>query len=332
MLNAPGGAGGSVTTGGTESIIVSVMTAQHWARDHLPQASAPEIVLPRAAHPGFDKAAHLLGIKAVRVSTSLDFRADVEAMADAINDNTIMLVGSAPAYSYGVTDPITDIAALAEKHRLWLHVDACYGGFVLPFARKLGHPIPDFDFAVPAVTSISVDIHKLGYAKKGVSALLFRDADLERYQRYTFKDWPSGMYSTQNITGSRSGGGVASAWAVMQYLGEEGYLKIVGAILDIRRRLIAGIGSIDGLEVWGGPDAYLIAFGSHTLDIFAVAQGMTERDWLMGSGLEPPSSHLFLNLSHQASVDDYLRDLAAVVEAVKAGKIERRGKQPVYAT
>ncbi len=331
LLNAPPGAGGSLTSGGTESIMMAVNTAQAWARDHRPRAAQPEIVLPRAAHPAFDKAAHLMGIKTVRMSESPEFRADVAGMARAINDNTIMIAGSAPAYSYGVTDPIAELATLAAKDGLWLHVDACHGGFVLPFARKLGYAVPDFDFELAGVTSISVDVHKLGYANKGVSALLFRDEKLEAYQRYTFDEWPSGLYTTRNLTGSRSGGGLASAWAVLNYLGEEGYLEIVGEILDARRRLVDGIGSMEELEVWGEPHAYLIAFGSKSLDIFAVHEGMADRGWLSNLALEPPSIHLFLDRSNATGVDRYLRDLAEVVEEVKAGRIRSRGEQAVYA-
>ena len=330
MINAPMGASGSITTGGTESLIMAVKTAHAWAHDYRPEAIAPEIVVPHAAHPAFDKTAHLMGIKAVRITQSSDFRADIEAMERAINDNTIMLAASAPSYPFGVTDPISEIAVLAERYGLWLHVDACHGGFIFPFARKLGYFIPDYDFAVPGVTSISVDVHKLGYANKGVSALLLRDASLEIYQRYTFEDWPSGMYSTQNLMGSRSGGGLASAWAVLNYLGEEGYLERVGKILDTRERFLDGIRGINGLEIWGKPEAYLIAFGSNVFDIFAVDEGMAGRGWLSSRLLAPPAVHLFLDMSHVSIVDDYLRDLAEVVSAVKSGKIQSSEKRALY--
>ena len=184
LLDAPDGAGGTVTTGGTESICVAVKTARDWARDHKPGATAPEIVVPRTAHVAFSKAAQLFGLKLVRMAGSVDYRADVAAMAAAINHNTIMIVGSAPPYPYANVDPIRDIAALAVEHDLWMHVDACVGGFVLPFARDLGYPVPDYDFAVPGVMSLSADLHKYGYALRGSSLLLLRDKALEEYQRY----------------------------------------------------------------------------------------------------------------------------------------------------
>ena len=331
MMNAPMGASGSITTGGTESL-------DYGGKDRARMGSRlssggdrhPEIVVPHAAHPAFDKTAHLMGIRAVRMTQSLDFHADIEAMEGAINDNTIMLAASAPSYPFGVTDSISEIAALAARHGLWLHVDACHGGCIFPFARKLSYSIPDYDFAVPGVTSISVDVHKLGYANKGVSALLLRDASLETYQRYTFEDWPSGMYSTQNLMGSRSGGGLASAWAVLNYLGEEGYLERVGKILNTRERFLDGIRGINGLEIWGEPEAYLIAFGSNVFDIFAVDEGMAERGWLGSRLLDPPAIHLFLDMSHISIVTDYLHDLTEVVNAVKSGKIQSRKKGTLY--
>ena len=330
MLNAPEGAGGSLSTGGTESNVMAVKTARDWAREHRPQATAPEIVVPHTIHMSIEKAAQMFGIKLVKLTRSLNFRADVGAMARALNDNTIMLVASAPPYAYGVVDPVAEIAALAESHGLWMHVDSCLGGFILPFARKLGFFIPDFDFLIPGVMSISADIHKYGYAAKGVSALLLRDAKLDAYRRFSY-DGLTGLYSTPNITGSRSGGGVASAWAVMHYLGEEGYRKSVQSILGIKQRFMDGIRSITGLEIWGEPQAYHFAFGSKSFDIFAVADGMADRGWGIGRGIEPPSILLMINLSHQPIVDDFMRDLAEVVAAAKAGKIQARGEKAIYA-
>src|SRR5262249_44724153 len=164
----------------------------------------------------------MFGVTAFRMAESPGFRADIRGMTDAFNDHTIMLVGSAPPYLYGTTDSLGDLSALAQRHGLWLHVDACIGGFILPFARQLGRPVPEFDFTLAGVTSISVDVHKFGYANKGVSVLLLRDKSDEQFQRSTFDAWPAGRYSTPNITGSRSGGAIASAWAVMHFLGQDG--------------------------------------------------------------------------------------------------------------
>lgn len=332
LLHAPEGAGGNVTSGGTESNMMAVKTARDRARAERPGITRPEIVVPRTAHPSFTKAAELLGLAITRPDRSVDFRADVEAMGRAINENTIMLVASAPPYGYGVMDPVGRIAALAEEKDLWLHVDGCLGGMVLPFLRELDPAIPEFDFLVPGVTSISADLHKYGYAVKGVSSVFFRDADLQRYQHFVYEDGIAGYYETPNIAGTRSGGAISAAWAVMHYLGRDGYLRVTRELLEIKRALIAGIDAIAELQVWGEPHALHFTFGSEALDILAVDAGMTDRGWTGGLGGEPPSIWLMVNLTHGGIVDDYLRDLAEVVALVKAGKIESRGQQVVYAS
>ena len=335
LLQAPQTASGCVTSGGTESLLLAVKTARDWAaaerRGAQSPEATPEIVVPYAAHPGFDKAAHLLGMRSIRVPEGPGYRADVGAIAQAITSNTVMLAASAPSYPYGVTDPIDELAELARTQQLWLHVDACHGGFVLPFARKLGHAVPAFDFAIPGVTSISVDVHKLGYANKGVSALLLRDHELSEFQHYGFTNWPAGAYRTAAVSGSRSAGGLASAWAVMQFLGEAGYCEIVENIIATREKLVTGIGRIADLQVRGKPDAYLVAFGSDDYDSHAVADGMEDRDWVFNRLRNPPSLHLFLDRSHSDSVDVFLADLHLVMEEVRSGRRQARPVDAVYA-
>ncbi|MFP6745922.1 MAG: aminotransferase class V-fold PLP-dependent enzyme, partial [Alphaproteobacteria bacterium] len=330
LLDAPDGAGGTVTTGGTESICVAVKTARDWARDHKPGVVAPEIVVPRTAHVAFSKAAQLFGLKLVRMAGSVDYRADVAAMAAAINDNTLMIVGSAPPYPYANVDPIQDIAALAVEHGLWMHVDACVGGFVLPFARDLGYPVPDFDFAVPGVTSMSADLHKYGYALRGSSLLLLRDRALEEYQRFESGDWPAGTYATMGLAGSRNGGPVASAWAVMRYLGFNGYRERVAKILETKRYLIAGIQSISGLTVLGEPEGGHFAFMSTDQDTAAIAHAMTDRGWMLARGEDPAAIILLLNFRHGEVADDFLADLRGAVDDVASGRVEGPAEGAVY--
>lgn len=331
MLEAPEGADGTVTTGGTESIAMAVKTARDWAREHKPVAGTPEIVVPRTAHLAFDKAAELFGLRVVRMADSVDYRADVPAMAAAIGANTVMIVGSAPPFPYANVDPIADIAALAREHGLWMHVDACIGGFLLPFARDLGARVPDFDFSVPGVTSISADLHKYGYALRGSSLLLLRDEALAEYQRFESGDWPAGLYATMGIAGSRNGGPVASAWAVMRYLGFDGYRERVAMILEAKQRLIAGIEAVEGLAVLGAPEGGHFAFMSTAHDTLAIADAMTDRGWMLSRGVDPPTIILLLNYRHGEVVDDFLADLARAVRDVAAGRIESRGEQMVYA-
>ena len=330
MLDAPDGAGGTVTTGGTESICVAVKTARDWARDHKPGATTPEIVVPRTAHVAFSKAAQLFGLKLVRMADSVDYRADVTAMAAAINHNTIMIVGSAPPYPYANVDPIRDIAALAVEHGMWMHVDACVGGFVLPFARDLGYPVPDFDFAVTGVMSMSADLHKYGYALRGSSLLLLRDKALEDYQRFESGDWPAGIYATMGLAGSRNGGPVASAWAVMRYLGFNGYRERVAKILETKLRLIAGLGDIGGFMVLGEPEGGHFAFVSTDQDTAAVAQAMTGRGWMLARGEDPAAIMVLLNCRHGEIADEFLNDLRAAVDDVASGRVAPPDQGAVY--
>ncbi len=333
LLHAPSGAGGSTTVGGTESIIMCMKAAREWARECRPVAGMPEIVVPQTAHAAFDKGAAWLGMKVIRMASSDRWRADVAGMEAAITDNTIMIAGSAPPYPYGETDPIEEIAALAGEHGLWMHSDGCIGGMILPFMKKLGEPIPPFDFAVPGVTSMSVDMHKFGYANKGVSLCLLRDAALERHHRTTFDGWPAGIYSTATIIGTRSGGAVASAWAVINHLGEEGYLRVYDAQRKIRATLIEGVGAIEGLTVLGHPHALHVTFYADDVDIFAVEEGMAARGWLSIRMRDPDSILVWINMKHAESVDAYLADLAEVTAAVRAGGLSAAaGGASSYAT
>jgi len=332
LLGAPEGAGGSVSSGGTESIIMCVKSAREWALDNHPTKGVPEVIIPHTAHPAFDKAGHMLGVKIRRMSESLDWRADPNAMAEEVHEDTIMIVGSAPPYPYGEVDPIAEIATVAQNHGLWMHVDGCIGGCILPFMCRLGDDIPSFNFAIPGVMSMSVDLHKFAYSTKGVSLVLLRDASLDRYQRTAFGGWPAGIYSTANITGSRSGGPLASAWAVMNYLGEEGYLRVFGAQRELKQRLMDGVVAIDGLEIIAAPHALHFFFASRVFDIFSVESGMAAKGWLSTRSEQPNSIMLWVNMSHQDSIDDYLADLRGTVEDVRAGRVMRSEKDTVYVT
>ena len=330
LFNAPEGAGGSLTIGGTESLIMAVKAARDWARATKPDVTTPEIVVPRTAHPAFNKAAELLGLSVVRIADSPDNRADVTAMDAAVTNNTIMIVGSAPPYPFGLVDPIPAISEIAERHGLWLHVDACLGGFILPFARELGTEMPGFDFLVPGVRSLSADLHKYGWSGRGVSALLLRDAALKEYQRFSFDEWPAGTYETDNIAGSRNGGAVASAWAVMRYLGHAGYRDRVAKMLDIKQALRDGIHATGALHVLGEPEGAHFSIASDALDIVAVGDGMAERGWLMARTSEPASLTIQLNPRHDQIVEPFLADLGAVVDGVRDGSIVRSSGDAVY--
>jgi sphinganine-1-phosphate aldolase len=237
---------GSMTSGGTESLFLAMKTYRDQARKERPHITAPEVVLPTTAHPALIKSAHYLGVKVVLVPPGPDFRADVAAMERAITPQTLFLVGSAPAYPHGVVDRITELSDLALSRSLPLHVDACVGGFLLPFVRKLGFPVPPFDFAVPGVTSMSADLHKYGFAAKGASTVMYRTAALRRHQFYVYSGWPGGLFGSATVLGTRPGGAIAAAWASLTALGHEGYLRIAGIIMKTTRAFIDGITAIPG--------------------------------------------------------------------------------------
>jgi glutamate/tyrosine decarboxylase-like PLP-dependent enzyme len=314
---------GNITTGGTESLLMAVKTARDWSRVHRPGIREPEMVLPLTAHPAFDKAAEYFGVRAVHVPVRADFRADVEAMRAAITSNTILMVGSAPSYPHGVIDPIRELAALAQEHGLLFHTDSCVGGYMLPFVRKLGYPVPDFDFSVPGVTSMSADLHKFGYAAKPASVVLYRTPELRRHQMFVYIDWPGGIYPSPTMTGSRAGGPVAAAWALMNYLGEEGYLHITDTVMKTAKYLQEGIKAIPGLTVLSDPEMSVFAIASAKIDVNEVADELELRGWHLDRQHFPACLHMTVNYMHAAVADEFLSDLEAAAGVVRKPSLRK---------
>lgn len=321
---------GTVSSGGTESILLAMKTYRDWARAEK-GITRPELVLPVTAHVAFDKACQYFGIKPIRYPVGADGRALVEEARSALSRRTIAMVGSAPCFPYGVIDPIEALSELARSRGIGFHTDACLGGFVLPFARKLGYEVPGWDFHLPGVTSISTDPHKFGYAAKGVSVVLYRDHALRRHQYYTTTEWPGGMYFSPTLAGSRSGGVSAACWAAMSSLGEEGYLKATRAILETAAALKAGIREIPELELVGD-SLFIPTFRSSTLDVYRILDGMTKRHWNLNGLHRPPAVHLCVTLRHtQPGVAErFMSDLKDVVAQVKSQPAEKGGMAPVY--
>ena len=323
LLGGDDQAAGNMTTGGTESLLMTVLTAREWGRANKPEVTAPEMVLPATAHPAFDKAAHYFGVKAVRVPVREDFRADVAACRAAITPQTILMVGSAPSYPQGVIDPIPELAQVAQENGLLFHVDACVGGMMLPFVRRLGYPLPDFDFRVPGVTSISADLHKYGYAAKGASVILYRTHELRRHQFFVTTDWSGGVYASPTMAGTRPGGPIAAAWAILNYLGEEGYLQIAELVMKTTVKLREGVGSIRGLKVLSTPEMSVFAIASDELNIYEVGDEMTMRGWHVDRQQFPPSLHMTVNHAHATVADAFLKDLAEAVAAVRRPSLHK---------
>ena len=320
---------GNFTSGGTESIILAVKTARDYARARRPElarsAARPKIVLPTTAHAAFHKAAHYLDVDVTLVDVDpVSFRADVEAMRAAIDEHTIMLVGSAVSYAHCVVDPIPELAKLAQERDLWMHVDACMGGFLLPYFRKLGRELPPFGFEVPGVCSISMDLHKYAFAAKGASVVLYRNKQLRKHQIFTCSRWTGYAISNATMQSSKSGGPVAAAWAVLNFFGESGYLDIARLVLAATDKVAKFVDEHADLRRLGRSDMNHVAITSDTVPIFRLADAINARGWYvqvqLGYGSSPANIHLCINPANLQWVDRLLEDVSACVEQVRDSK------------
>ena len=307
---------GNLTSGGTESIFMALKAARDWARQTYPKIIKPEMVVPVTAHPAWNKAAHYLGLKINMIPVKDDLRADVAAMKNAITENTIILGGTAVTYPHGMIDPIDEIGQLAQEANLWLHVDACLGGLMLPFLRMLNNDIGPYDFSVPGVTSISADIHKYAYTPKGVSSVMYRNRDFRKFQIFAYADWSGGVYATPCLAGGRPGGNIAAAWAVLHYLGEEGFLALAKKTRTAAEKLMEGINAMPQLYVLGNPAATVFAFGSDEINIYELSAKMADRGWHIDAQQLPPSLHMTVSPIHLAVVDKFLADLRRTIPEI----------------
>ena len=333
MLHGGPEAAGTMTSGGSESIMMAVKTYRDWGRAKL-GVERPELVLPASAHPAFFKACHYLMLEPVVVPLTDDFRADVAAMGAAVTDQTVAVVGSAPCYPYGVLDPIEEIGALAAERGVGFHVDGCLGGFLLPWVERLGHPVAPWDFRVDGVTSISADVHKYGFAAKGASTITYRDADLRRHQFYVSTDWVGGIYISPTAAGTRPGGAIAAAWAALQTMGEDGYLELAERIVDLGSRMIDGIEAIPGLRVLGEPvmrSVFAFASDDEQVNIFAVGDVLRRKGWHPDKQIRPDALHMMITTPHVDVVEPFLADLAEAVETVRGHpELATQGEAAMY--
>ena len=321
---------GTVSSGGTESILLAMKTYRDRARQER-DITRPEMVVPVTAHAAFDKASQYFNIKLVHIPVDETFRADVNAARKAITRNTVVLVGSAPAFPHGTIDPIAELSELARAHGIGFHMDACLGGFILPWAERLGYPVAPFDFRLPGVTSISADTHKYGYAAKGTSVILYRSRELLHYQYYTATDWPGGLYFSPTFAGSRPGALSAACWAALTSIGAQGYLAATQRILETAGTIKNGIRKIPELHVLGDP-LFVIAFSSDSLDIYKVLDYMTGKNWSLNGLHKPSCVHLCVTLRHtQPGVPErFLEDLRTAVAYVREHPEEKGTMAPMY--
>ncbi len=321
---------GLVSSGGTESILLAMKTYRDRAGKEK-GIRRPEVVVPVTAHAAFHKAAEYFKIKLRTVPVDASFRADMKAVRQAINRNTIALVGSAPTYPHGMIDPIEELSALALSKNIGLHVDSCLGGFLLPWVKKLGYDVPEFDFSLPGVTSISVDTHKYGFAAKGASVILYRGKELRAHQYFTITDWPGGLYYSPTLAGTRPGAISAMCWATLVSMGEEGYLEAARQIMQAAGEMKAAIRAIPELKILGDP-LWNIAFTSDQFDIYQLLDRLSEKGWALNGLHKPSCIHICPTLAHvQPGVSArFAEDLRASVQEVKANPNKEGGMAPVY--
>ena len=317
-LGSPATAAGYFTSGGTESILMAVKAARDQFRTEA-SITHPNIVLPTSAHAAFDKAAAYFGVELRRVDVLPTWRADVAAMSERIDKNTIMIVGSAPQYPQGVIDDIPALAALAQRQNINCHVDACMGGVSLAYLGKLGHQIPPWNLQIDGVTSISVDLHKFGYTSKGASVIMYADKRLRSYQGFFTDQWLGGVYASSGMLGTKSGGAIAAAWAVMHFLGDDGYLRLTQSSRVATEKLAHHISGHPHLSLLAQPDALLLSFiadDPQRLNVYAVADEMWKRGWYIDRQEPPQSLHCTVNAVHESVIDEMLADLDACVLSV----------------
>jgi len=324
-LNPEDGVCGTLTSGGTESIIMAMKVYRDWAKTEK-GIQNPEIIMPHTAHPAFDKSGEYFGIRIIHVPVSgPDYRVEPGAMTERITENTAAIVGSAGNYPYGLIDPLEELSEIALQHGIGFHVDGCLGGFLLPWIERLGYPVPPFDFRLPGVTSMSADTHKYGFALKGTSVVLYRNNTLRRYQYFNIPDWPGGLYASPTSAGSRSGGLTAATWAAMVYLGEAGYLEAARAIMDVADEMKAGVEKIPELSLIGDP-TFVISFSSDSVDVYHVNDFMKTRGWRFNCLQLPPALHFCITMP-QTSIpgvaEKWVQDLEEGVAYAK----EKAGTQ-----
>ena len=313
---------GSLTSGGTESIFLAVQVARDHAREK--GIAEPELLTANTAHPAFAKAAKYLDVPHRKIPVAEDLRLHGDQVAEAITADTALVVGSAPCYPYGVIDHIPEIAAAAAERDVLCHVDACLGGWLLPWWERLGETVPPWDLRVEGVTSLSADVHKYGYATKGASTVLYASRDLYRHQFFLYDEWPGGLYGSSTSAGTRGGVPIAEAWSAIRHLGAEGYLRLAERVRTATRGFQAGIQGIDGLEITGEPDLSVFEFGSSTLDIGGVADVMDDRGWHLDR--QQGGLHVMVSPGHEAVVDRFVADLADAVAVHEAS----RGREATY--
>ncbi len=327
-LGATNDSAGFMTSGGTESILMAVKAARDRLRTER-QITKPNLVLPTSAHAAFEKACAYFEVESRRVDVKDDWRADVDAMRSRVDRNTVLVVASAPQYPQGVVDDVTGIAKLALDADCNCHVDACMGGVTLAYLERLGEVLPRWNLQVPGVSSISVDLHKFGYTSKGASVIVYASKYLRSFQGFVTDNWLGGLYASSGALGTKSGGSMASAWAVMHHLGDDGYLRLTAQAREATLKLANFVRESPHLVLRAEPESTLLCFGARdpsALNIFAIADELWRRGWYIDRQTPPDSLHCTVNAIHHEKIDSFVKNLElAITEVLASKKIGDRG-------
>ncbi|KYQ88610.1 sphingosine-1-phosphate lyase [Tieghemostelium lacteum] len=329
MLNGHSKVVGALTSGGTESIFMAVKAYRDYYAD---KTSNPEIVVPVTIHAAFDKACQYLKIRIKHIELGADYKVNVAKMEAAITSDTIMIAGSAVNFPHGIIDDIPALAKIALKHQIGLHVDACLGGFIIPFAEELGYDIPVFDFRVQGVTSMSVDTHKFGYAAKGTSVVLFGNKQLRRAMYFVIPDWPGGIYASPTMPGSRPGGLVAACWASLVSLGRDGFREKAKGVMETTTNILKALREIKEITIIGDPKAMVIAFTCE--NVFYVNDYMSKKGWHLNALQRPNSLHICVTAKLIGMENEFIKDLKDSIKLVEENKsnLPKDGTAPIYGT
>ena len=315
---------GNLTSGGTESIFLSILSARNWSKKNKGIIN-PEVILSSSAHPAFLKATQFLNVKPIVIPTKKNYKLDLELFNNSINANTILLVGSAPNYPYGMIDPINELSKIAINHKILLHVDACIGGFLLSYLKKMGYDIPLFDFELEGVSSLSVDLHKYAYSPKGSSVLLYRNQELRQEQFSVYPDWEGGIYGSTTFLGTKPGGIVASTWMALNHIGDDGYVKLTNKTMEATKVIRDYIQNSKDISLIGNPIMSLLAFNSEKHDIYQIADLLSEKGWYIGRLQNPAGIHLVVSQIHaDGAAKQFVQELNAIITKLIKSKIKNK--------
>ena len=328
MLHGSNEVCGTMTSGGSESIILAVKAARDCFLSKNPNAT-PEIICCNTVHAAFVKAAKYFNIKIIITKLDCEYKSNPELYSRNINNNTMMMVVSAPCYPYGIIDRVEDISEIAFKNNIWLHVDACLGGFLLPWLPSAGYDTPEFDFRLRGVTSMSCDTHKYGFCSKGTSIVLYKNPKYRQYQYFCWSKWTGGLFASPSITGSRPGGLIAAAWTSLVSIGEDGFIRYAKQLMETKNKLVNEINNI-GLEIIGNPDMCVFAIKSacKNLNIFVLADKLEYKGWYIERQQNPNSLHFTITLRHIENIDEFVSDLRTSVKDSLG--IKPTGKAAIY--